>query len=259
MPTPAPRDPTVLVQLSDPHIGADWGDGDPVAMLAAAVDAVMGLDVRVSGVLVTGDLADHATDEEYAQLRELVAPLGGPLYVLAGNHDDRAALRRNFDVPGAGDEPVQYATVVGALRLIVLDSTRPGEDPGELDVGRLAWLDDRLLEDPEAPTLLALHHTPLRTGMRAVDEAGLAGEARRALGAVVEHHPNVLRIAGGHLHQTIAGTLGGRQVLAAPSVYARMRPRFAAGEIDVRSGPAGVVIHRLVDGDLLSHVELAAG
>ena len=228
-------------------------------MLAAAVDALMGLEVRASGILVSGDLADHATDEEYAQFRELVAPLGGPFYVLPGNHDDRAALRRNFDVPGADDEPVQYATAVGALRLVVLDSTQPGEDPGGLDAARLAWLDDTLREDPDAPTLLALHHTPLRTGMRAVDEAGLADDARRALGAVVERHPNVLRIAGGHLHQTIAGTLGGRHVLAAPSVYTRMRPRFAAGDVDARSGPAGVVIHRLVDGGLLSHVEPVPG
>ena len=32
--------PLLLVQLSDPHIGADRGDGEPVAALAAAVDHV---------------------------------------------------------------------------------------------------------------------------------------------------------------------------------------------------------------------------
>jgi hypothetical protein len=34
------RTPLLLVQLSDPHIGAEPGDGDPVAALAAAVDRV---------------------------------------------------------------------------------------------------------------------------------------------------------------------------------------------------------------------------
>ncbi len=54
-----------------------------------------------------------------------MAPLDAPLYVLAGNHDDRRALHRHFGVPGADGEPVQYAVDLGALRLVVLDSTRP--------------------------------------------------------------------------------------------------------------------------------------
>ena len=49
---------------------------------------------------MTGDLADHATDEEYEQVREFLAPLDAPVYVLPGNHDERDALRRNFGVPG---------------------------------------------------------------------------------------------------------------------------------------------------------------
>src|SRR3954454_23015231 len=54
--------PFLIVQLSDPHIGADWADGDPVAALAAAVESVRALRPQPDAVLVTGDLADHATD-----------------------------------------------------------------------------------------------------------------------------------------------------------------------------------------------------
>src|SRR4051794_27464326 len=94
--------PFVLVQLSDPHIGADWADADSVAGLAAAVAAVGALPFRPDAVLVSGDLADHATDAEYEQVRELLAPLDGRLHVLPGNHDDRRGLHRHFGVPGAG-------------------------------------------------------------------------------------------------------------------------------------------------------------
>jgi ubiquinone/menaquinone biosynthesis C-methylase UbiE len=65
--------------------------------------------------------------------------------------------------PGArrGDgEPVQYAVDLGPLPLVVLDTTRPGEDPGTLDTERLARLDAELAASPEAPTLLAMHHPP---------------------------------------------------------------------------------------------------
>src|SRR5919204_788816 len=136
--------PFLLVQLSDPHIGAEWGGGDSVAMLAAAVASVRTLVPNPDAVLISGDLADHAVDLEYEQVRELVAPLQAPLYVLPGNHDDRLALRRHFDVPGADGQPVQYAADLGPLRLVALDSQRTGEESGELDADRLAWLEETL-------------------------------------------------------------------------------------------------------------------
>src|SRR5215211_7367383 len=106
---------TVLVQLSDPHIGAAWGHGDPATALAAAVGSVRALELDVDAVLVSGDLTEHGADAEYERVRELLAPLGAPLHVLAGNHDDRAALRRHFGLPGSGAEPVQYAADLGPL------------------------------------------------------------------------------------------------------------------------------------------------
>ena len=83
-------------------------------------------------MVVTGDLADNASDEEYEQLRELLAPLEVPSYVLPGNHDDRRALSRHFDVPGGDGEPVQYSVDLGPLGSSVLDTTIPGDDAGAL-------------------------------------------------------------------------------------------------------------------------------
>src|SRR5919202_4998520 len=147
--------PLLLAHLSDPHIGGDWADADSVAGLAAAVASLRALQQRPDAVVVSGDLADHATDSEYEQVRELLAPLEAPLYVLPGNHDDRRALRRHFGVPGADGEPVQYAPDLGPLRLVVLDSKRAGEERGELDADRLAWLEAALAAAPDTPTLLA--------------------------------------------------------------------------------------------------------
>jgi 3',5'-cyclic-AMP phosphodiesterase len=140
--------PFLVVQLSDPHIGADWADGDPVAALAAAVESVRAIGQPPDAVLVTGDLADGATDAEYARVRELLAPLRAPTYVLPGNHDDRAALRRHFGLPGAGAEPIHYAVDLGPARLVMLDSTIPGEDPGALDGEQFAWLERRWPDRP---------------------------------------------------------------------------------------------------------------
>src|ERR671930_1616729 len=107
--------PFLLVQLSDPHVGAEWGGGDSVAMLAAAVEAARALVPNPDAVLISGDLADHAVDAEYEQVRELLAPVGAPLYVLPGNHDDRLPLLCHVGVPGADGHPVPYAAAFGRL------------------------------------------------------------------------------------------------------------------------------------------------
>jgi 3',5'-cyclic AMP phosphodiesterase CpdA len=248
--------PFLLVQLSDPHLGADWGGPDPDARLAAAVDAVLALPQQPDAVLVTGDLTDHGTDAEYARAVELLAPLNAAVHVLAGNHDARAGLRRAFGLPGAGDEPVQYGVDLGPLRLLVLDTTIPGEDAGALDDERLAWLDRELRAAPDAPTLLAMHHPPLATGVALWDELGLAAADRAALEGVLDGHRQVRRIVAGHVHRTMATELAGRPVLAVPSTYVQVRLNFAATEIELApSDPSGFAVHALVDGGLVSHVQ----
>ena len=246
--------PFLVVQLSDPHIGADWGDGDPVARLAATVAEVRALESAPAAVLISGDLADHAADPEYEQLRELLAPIDAPLYALPGNHDGRAALRRHFGAPGAGDEPIQYAVDLGPLRLVALDTVLPGEDRGELGAARLGWLQTTLAGAPETPTIVALHHPPLTTGAAIFDEIGLAPGDQLALGEVVRRHPQVRRIVAGHLHWTVAGDLDGCGVLVAPSTYLQAVLDFDADEIRLSAEPPGFVVHAWLDGELVSYV-----
>jgi 3',5'-cyclic AMP phosphodiesterase CpdA len=247
--------PFLLVQLSDPHIGATWADGDSVAGLSAAVESVRRLPDVPDAVLMSGDLADNAADSEYELVRELLARLGAPVYVLPGNHDDRDTLRRHFDVPGAVGTPVQYAVNLGPLRLVVLDSTRPGEDRGELDTERLSWLEAALAGAPDRVTLLALHHPPVSTAIAAWDEIGLPAADRRALGHVLQCHPQVRRIVAGHVHRTMTAELAGRAVLAVPSTYVQTRLSFNSNEIETAAEPPGFAVHALLDGELASHVQ----
>jgi 3',5'-cyclic AMP phosphodiesterase CpdA len=247
--------PFLLVQLSDPHVGATWADGDPVAGLRAAVASVRRLPDAPDAVLMSGDLADHAADDEYGIVRDLLAQLGAPVYVVSGNHDDGDALRRHFDVPGPTGAPVQYAVDVGPLRLVVIDSTRPGENPGELDPARLSWLDAALADAPHRPTLVALHHAPLSTGVPIWDELGLAASDRHALGDVLGRHPQVRRVVAGHAHRTITGQLAGRTVLVVPSTYVQVRLSFTSHEIELAAEPPGFAVHALLDGEFVSHVQ----
>jgi Icc protein len=247
--------PFLLVQLSDPHIGASWAEGDPVAGLVAAIDGVLALDERPDAVLVTGDLADHAADDEYELVRALLSRIAAPAYVLPGNHDDRDALHRHFQTPGAGGRPVRYAVDLGPLRLVALDTTVPGEDGGELDREQLAWLETTLASAPSAPTVVAMHHPPLAVGIPAWDAIGLAPAARRGLGELLGRHPQVHRVVAGHVHRAIAAELGGRSVMSVPSTYVQGLLAFGATELELSDDPPGFAVHALVDGVLVSHIQ----
>ncbi len=246
--------PTVVVQLSDPHIGATWGEGDPLAGLGAAVSSIRRMRPAPDALVLTGDLADNLADSEYAFVVASLEGIDAPCYALPGNHDDRDRLRRHFGIAGESGKPVQYAVQVGALRILMLDSIRPGADDGEFDAGRLAWLEGALSADPHTPTLLAMHHPPLVTHVPGVDALALAAGDRVALGEVVRRHSNVTLIIAGHVHRAISGELAGRRVLSAPSTYVGFELDFAAEQIDDVPTPPGYVVHAFRDGELASHV-----
>lgn len=246
--------PTLLVQLSDLHIGGNENGIEPLPRLEAVIAAVRSLPNRPDAVLVSGDLTDDGAEAGYRIARELLAQMDVPLHVIPGNHDDRARLRAAFDLPGVGDERINYSVQVGELRLVAFDSIVPGQDPGDFPPDQLRWLDEELAAQPEAPTLLALHHTPLTTGIPEWDGINLLAPQREALAAVVARHPQLRAIVGGHLHRVAVSTLAGCPVLAAPSTFWQVHPNFERDEVHPVDTP-GFAIHALRDGELTSQVE----
>ena len=250
-----PVQPPLVIQVSDLHLGAEWSAGDPVATTRAALAAVRRFPSPAEAVIVSGDLTETGAPGDYELARELLAELELPVYVIPGNHDDRAAMRRAFELPGEGAEPIQYAAELGPLRLLALDSTRPGSDGGELDAARLEWLESELARVPEQPTLLALHHPPLAIGIAVWDEIGLDPAGRAGLERVLVAHPQVLGTVSGHVHRTLVGQLAGRPALAIPSAYEQARLAYDLAEIELCGDPPAFAVHSLVDGRLVSHLQ----
>jgi 3',5'-cyclic AMP phosphodiesterase CpdA len=252
--------PVLLAQLSDLHVGAAWEGNDPLPRLERAIAAVRALPNPVDAVLVSGDLTDDGSEENYRLARRLLDSFEVPVYVLPGNHDDRARIRQAFDLPGDGDEPVDYTAEVGELRLVVLDSSVPGQDPGGFDSEQLRRLDAELDRESERPTILAMHHPPLTTGVPEWDAINLVASERRALAEVVARHPQLRAIVGGHLHRVAASALAGCPVLSAPSTYLQGYPDFQPehfeGEEMGLVGPPGYALHVLLGDELSSQVEM---
>jgi 3',5'-cyclic-AMP phosphodiesterase len=228
----------ILAQLSDPHMRMPPEDEGAGEALAAAVRAVLALEPLPDAVVVTGDLADGATADEYARVRELLEPLPMPVHLLPGNHDDPRTI------------PAGYAVRVGDLRLVACDTTIAGRDDGELDV---EWLEACLADDRDTPTIVAMHHPPILTGIGGLDDLGLTN--REALGPLLERAPQVRRVIAGHVHRGAFGVVGGCGVVACPSTNLQAKLEIGAEGFTIVREPPAIAVHALVDGQLVSHLQ----
>ncbi len=217
----------LIAQISDTHL-AGWGRRTfgvaPMGEnLALCVRHINRLEPQPDLVLVTGDLTNNGLPEEAARALSLLQALRPPFYILPGNHDTRAALRGAF-APAhcpAGDDGFLHYVIEGyPLRLMMLDSLRPGAPGGEICASRAAWLEARLAEAPQTPTVLCLHHPPLRMGLIETDLDGFLGAER--LGEIVGRHPNIVRILAGHIHLASLARWRGTVVSTAPSPGMRL-------------------------------------
>jgi 3',5'-cyclic-AMP phosphodiesterase len=210
----------VIVHLSDTHLLAGnpplGGRYDTAANLEATLAAIERTGARPTAIVVTGDLTDLGEPDAYIALRRAFEPfserLEAPIVWVAGNHDERPAMRAGlFGLPES-DEAIVSAESFDGLRIIALDTTVPGWHHGDLDDRQLDWLRDELSRPAEHGTLLAMHHPPLPSHVPLFDILELQNQD--ALAEVVRGS-DVRAILAGHLHYSMSGTFAGIPVSVA--------------------------------------------
>lgn len=268
-----PKRSMLVAQISDTHIVAPGDlfrcpiqgtapdaerlsrEFDTAQYLAAAVACLNELVPRPDIAVVTGDLVEHGAPDEYARLRQLLAPLRMPIFVIPGNHDCRPELRQAFRADGylPADGYLQYTIDDYPVRLVALDTVIPGKHAGTLCADRLGWLDRTLAAQPRRPTLILMHHPPFPTGITYMDNYGLDNAA--ALAEIVARHPQVERILCGHLHRAIDRRFAGTVAGTVPSTAHQVRLNLVPGaRISFIFEPPGYQLHLWQDGSgLITH------
>jgi 3',5'-cyclic-AMP phosphodiesterase len=244
------RSSMLICQISDLHVRAPgelaYRRVDTAGFVRRCVSHILARPPLPDVVVVTGDLTDRGQPEEYRHLVTLLAPLPMPVYFIAGNHDERGALRAAF--PGheylnGGGEFLQYVVSLGAIRLIGLDTVIPGEGGGLLCAARLRWLEEQLDAHRDSPVVILMHHPPFLTGVAYMDRVGLRLE--RPLEPIIERHPRLERILCGHLHRTIFRRFGGSLATTSPSPAHQVELDFmpdAPSQFVME--PPGYLLHR---------------
>jgi 3',5'-cyclic AMP phosphodiesterase CpdA len=124
-----PTTDVLIAQLTDPHVMRAGTNrrfmGDTAGHLARAVAWLAARAPRPAAVVVSGDLVDRADPQEYDRLRDVLAGLPMPYYVVPGNHDRSQRVRETFAGHGfaAGDGKLHYTVEDHDVRIVGLDST----------------------------------------------------------------------------------------------------------------------------------------
>jgi 3',5'-cyclic-AMP phosphodiesterase len=252
-----------LIQLTDLHLvaeGDDFPGGvDTAALLERALQTVLDVGAVAGALVVTGDVAEHGRPEEYRRVRAIVEPvadrLGIPVVYAAGNHDDREAFRAHLLDEAPSRAPLDQVLRVGTLRIIVLDSTVPGQAHGSLLPDQLAWLRAELAEPVPAGTVLALHHPPLPSAAPLAASIPLLHPDE--LGDAIAGS-DVRLVLAGHTHVASAGTLRGIPVWTGGPIATTIDVSTPGTALRTVAAPSVSRIDLFADGLLTTSVPVGA-
>ena len=250
-----------ILQITDPHVlpagHLAYGVVDTGAALSHVVDCINAALPRIGPIdlaVVTGDLTDHGTPEEYDRFRQIMSGLHLNYVAIPGNHDDRSAMRTAFAdspwMPPTGE--IRWRIDLEGLCLIGLDTLIQGAPHGALSPRALDWLTAQIATLNARPLIVALHHPPVATGITQMDRQRL--QTPEALEAILSGYPGPCRIIAGHVHRLVIDTLGQTPVIIGPGTSHAVTLDLGAtraGTFDME--PGGVLIHEAGD-SIRSHL-----
>lgn len=242
-----------IAHISDPHITTGPLAGPPAVGLNRALGAVLALDQQPDCVVITGDLVDHGRPEEYRQLHEAIDRFPLPLHLVAGNHDDPAALMDEFGgtrfLGGTGHP--HYTVDYAAFTLVVLESTIAESPVGRLGTAQLKWLNEVLARKPDTAVIVCLHHPPTSIGIPFLD--GMRLEDGQELRAVLRQHGNVARVLAGHAHRSLTATFADTVMAIAPSTHLQSGLLLHEGVPNFLAEPTSFLLHLLTGQTWITH------
>jgi len=217
----------LIVQISDTHICAAGEKTCKVAPmddnLRACIEHIHQMNPQPDLVLVTGDITDKGTIEEYQNALAILELFNIPVFVVPGNHDHHQRFKMTFTdkfYPDNNTETIDYIVDTQDLLLIALDTACTTESGGYISTAQCHWLDQQLLAHPNKPTLIFMHHPPVKCGVIETDiKVFIGGDI---LAEVVQRHSQIHKILCGHIHLSTHTLWYGTVVSTAPSTGMRL-------------------------------------
>ena len=197
----------LIAHISDTHIASKnkkaYGVVPTAENLEFCVANINQLTPKPDLVLITGDITCNGLFEESKRAEAILKKLRSPYYIVPGNHDDRSTLLSVFGknaCPVENNEFINYVIEGYDIRLIALDTSRPGESGGEICETRRSWLEEQLSIKRDKDTIIFMHHPPAKCRVLETDKDAFIGVDK--LGDLIKKHHNIKRILCGHIHMS---------------------------------------------------------
>ena len=202
----------IIAQISDTHIALDTHDADQrLEDFERTIAALNALDPAPDVIVHTGDVVHNGRQDEYTQATAILAGARAPVYVLAGNKDDRTNLRAAFSARGylaTSSEFVDYAVEDFPVRLIAVDTLSTGSNKGDFCPERARRLIGMIDAEPSKPIAIFAHHPPFVVPVGPDPINFETPEMMERLGQAMQHSGRVVACFSGHVHRATAGRVG---------------------------------------------------
>jgi 3',5'-cyclic AMP phosphodiesterase CpdA len=248
----------LLVQLSDLHVRSGrafaFNAADSSTILEKTTAHIAGMNPAPDCVVITGDLAEQGEQNAYDFMRAAFGALDVPVYAVPGNHDNRDRMKDTLRAFCPVDPDIApyicYAIEDYPLRLIMLDSSKPGSHSGHLHGPVAHWLEKKLAEKPDAPTLVFMHHPPFPSAMGLMDEPFQGAER---LAAILRANPQA-RLCCGHLHRGMTSVWEKVHSIVCPPLVLPIELDLSpqGGDLFTLDAPS-YLLHHFFAGQLNSH------
>ena len=217
----------IIAQISDTHIDLnDHHSASKIQDLERCVNDINGLNIRPDVVIHTGDLAHNGTIEKYKKAAEIFEKLLCPLFIAAGNRDNRIAL--NAILPNncsilKNTSYIQYSVDTFPVRLIAIDTLSETTNMGDFCDVRADNLYRMLEENRTKPTVIFMHHPPFEIIKSKHKWQFDTQEAVIIFEKAVEGHRQIMRAFCGHSHRDATGITAGIPASCTPSIALNLR------------------------------------
>jgi 3',5'-cyclic-AMP phosphodiesterase len=217
----------IIAQISDTHIALDTPDADQrIRDFERTIADINALDPAPDVIVHTGDIVHNGRSDEYAEAAAILAKARAPVYVLAGNKDDRANLRTAFSARGylsRDSEFIGYAVEDYPVRLIAVDTLSTASNKGDFCPERAKRLIDMIDAETTKPIAVFAHHPPFAVPVGPDPLNFETPEAMARLARALQHSGRVVAVFSGHVHRGTAGHVGSIPATVMPSVATTLR------------------------------------
>ncbi len=255
----------LIAQITDIHLGFDPDNPREFnrQRLDRTLAEIVSLDPQPDLLFATGDLIDRGDEQSYHRLQEAFSVLPFPVHMCLGNHDMRFNFRKVFGDDGFHDDYLQYEIVADGLRFLVLDTLEEGRHGGAFCQARANWLNARLAEKSNMPTIIVQHHPPVEVGIAWMNTHPREPWVAR-LSECLKDRDNVIAMMCGHVHRPIMSKWEGMALSVCPSTAPQVAlnlkpidPEAPDNRDMIIAAPPAYALHWWNGRELISHFNTA--